>query len=125
MRLIDADALKDKLLNAIECGHRVDMPTSELEAVLNDVKTAPSIDIVHCRECICWRADKWFCTMWKVGTPDDGFCYMGKTENSSEKPNNLSDIPTGSADTQTYITEDRDTRILDAWQVKHMQGGKE
>ncbi len=34
--------------------------------------------------------------------------------NSSEKPNN-------SNDTQTYITEDRDTRILDAWQVKQMQ----
>jgi hypothetical protein len=48
-----------------------------------------------------------------------------KTENSSEKPNNLSEFPTGSADTQTYITEDRDTRILDAWQVKQMQGGKE
>ena len=47
-----------------------------------------------------------------------------KTENSSEKPNK-SDIPTGSADTQTYITEDRDTRILDAWQVKQMQDGKE
>ena len=48
-----------------------------------------------------------------------------ETENSSEKPNNLSEIPTGSADTQTYITEDRDTQILDAWQVKQMQGGKE
>ena len=43
-------------------------------------------ELIRCRECICWRADKWFCTMWKVGTPDDGFCYMG----------NLSDIPTGS-----------------------------
>ena len=50
-----------------------------------------------------------------------------KTENSSEKPNNskVSEKPTGSADTQTYITEDRDTRILDAWQVKQMQDGKE
>ena len=37
----------------------------------------------------------------------------------SEKPNKFS------ADVQTYITEDRDTRILDAWQVKQMQGGKE
>ena len=44
-----------------------------------------------------------------------------KTENSSEKPNDLSEFPTGSADTQTYITEDRDTQILDAWQVKQMQ----
>ena len=50
-----------------------------------------------------------------------------ETESSSEKPNNskVSEKPTGSADTQTYITEDRDTQILDAWQVKQMQGGKE
>ena len=34
-----------------------------------------------------------------------------KTENSSEKPNNC--------EPQTYITEDRDTQILDAWQVHH------
>ena len=50
--------------------------------------------------------------------------YFKDEPNSSEKPNK-SDIPTGSADTQTYITEDRDTRILDAWQVKQMQDGKE
>lgn len=37
----------------------------------------------------------------------------------------IEEIPTGSTDTQTYITEDRDTRILDAWQVKQMQSGKE
>ena len=37
-------------------------------------------ELIRCRECICWRADKWFCTMWKVGTPDDGFCYMGKMD---------------------------------------------
>ena len=51
--------------------------------------------------------------------------YFESEPNSLEKPNNLSEFPTGSADTQTYITEDRDTQILDAWQVKQMQGGKE
>ena len=54
--------------------------------------------------------------VWKVGSV---------IVNDSEKPNNLSEFPTGSADTQTYITEDRDTQILDAWQVKHAQSGKE
>ena len=38
--------------------------------------------------------------------------------NSSEKPNNLSEIPTDSADAQTYITEDR-TQMLDRWQTYH------
>ena len=53
-RYIDADALIDKLMNAIECGRRVDMPTQELEAVLSDVRNAPSIDIVRCQDCKHW-----------------------------------------------------------------------
>ena len=45
MRIIDADMLIEKLRNAIECGHRNDMPTNELEAVLSDVEsTAFNID---------------------------------------------------------------------------------
>ena len=43
-RLIDADALILKLKNAIEVGHRVDMPTNELEAVLDDVESMPTIE---------------------------------------------------------------------------------
>ena len=44
MRLIDADALILKLKDAIEVGHRVDMPTNELEAVLDDVESMPTIE---------------------------------------------------------------------------------
>ena len=64
-----------------------------------------------------------------------------KTENSSEKPNNCETCKYGEdkhryahicnergvginnyepkTEPQTYITEDRDTQILDAWQVNH------
>lgn len=91
MRLIDAEALID----AIECGKRVDMPTRELEAVLNDVKATPSIDIVRCVECRYKGME--ICAMYKltkagVLKPYD-FCSYGSR---SEKPNNLSEIPTGS-----------------------------
>lgn len=57
----------------------------------------------------CANSDKW-CEFANL----QGFCTLTACCNCSEKLNN-------SKDTQTYITEDRDTRILDAWQVKQMQ----
>lgn len=82
MRLIDADALIDKLRSAIECGKRVDMPTGELEAVLNDVSNAPSIDIVRC--CICKHCKdtkgNWYgrCDHYGHGVNADDFCSYGE-----------------------------------------------
>lgn len=79
-RWIDADRLTRKLIGAIRLGEMVDVPTGELKAVLNDVLSAPSIDIVQCKDCryrdpedkkcdcghdIMWqlpRADEWFCS---------------------------------------------------------------
>lgn len=43
MRLIDADRLANKINTAISIGKITDMPTGELEAVLNDVQNAPTI----------------------------------------------------------------------------------
>lgn len=43
-RLIDADALTKKLLDAIEVGKKNDMPTYELEAVLDDVEHMPTVE---------------------------------------------------------------------------------
>ena len=96
-RYIDADALVDKLLNAIECGKRVDMPTSELEAVLNDVKTTSSIDIVRCSECrfsvsaiTAWsnsgenNSVERLCKVNSHNVNDNDFCSYGQTERSSE-----------------------------------------
>ena len=49
------------------------------------IEEAPSIDIVRCKECIHWKADKFFCKMFHVGTPEDGYCYMAKTEQTEYK----------------------------------------
>lgn len=43
-RLIDADALIHKLKTAIELGQKVDESVSELEAVLDDVESMPTIE---------------------------------------------------------------------------------
>ena len=83
MRLIDADVLIDKLMNAIECGRRVDMPTQELEAVLSDVRNAPSIDIVFCKECKHWwnKYGDSACMLHSDFTVDaDDFCSYGERE---------------------------------------------
>ena len=44
-RLIDANALIHKLKTAIELGQKVDESVSELEAVLDDVESMPTIEI--------------------------------------------------------------------------------
>lgn len=63
-RLIDADALIHKLKTAIELGKKVDESTTELEAVLNDVETMPTIDAVPVRHgewIYCVSSERWEC----------------------------------------------------------------
>lgn len=90
-RWIDADRLARKLDDAIWVGEKVDMPTGELEAVLNDVLSAPSIDIVFCKECKhrekypCDEIEFYECSHLrlygtKVGVEDDWFCADGERE---------------------------------------------
>lgn len=61
-RWIDADRLTRKLNDAIWLGEMVDRPTGELEAVLDDVLSAPTIDIVRCGECKWWWKEWETCT---------------------------------------------------------------
>ena len=42
----------------------------------------PIVEIIRCEKCIHWQADKYFCNQFTVGTPEDGYCYMGQTERS-------------------------------------------
>ena len=79
-RYIDADALKDKLMNAIECGRRVDIPTQELEAMLSDVRNEPSIDIVRCKECKYYEAKEDWCYWRDEAITADDFCSYGERE---------------------------------------------
>lgn len=53
-KLIYADELIHKLLTAIECGKRNDMPVHELKAVLSDVrrmKAVDAVEVVRCKNC--------------------------------------------------------------------------
>ena len=47
--------------------------------------------LVRCRVCAHWDPPRYFCKQFMVGTPWDGFCYMGEMSEiptGSEKPNN-------------------------------------
>ena len=52
------------------------------QAIVDEIIGIEGIDIVWCPECIHWQKDKSFCKQFTVGTPEDGYCYMGKTERS-------------------------------------------
>ena len=82
MRLIDADALKKDLSeNYVFYGFR---------QLLNDfyeaLDSAPTIEIIRCRECKWWDKDVEFCTRVSMCMKADDFCSYG-VRNSSEKPN--------------------------------------
>lgn len=82
-RLIDADELTNKLLTAIDCGKRNDMPTAELEAVLADTQTIQTVDaveVVRCRDCKHSRPDKYgmWCRTHCRPTKENDFCSRGE-----------------------------------------------
>lgn len=95
-KLIYADELIHKLLTAIECGKRNDMPVHELEAVLADVrrmKAVDAVEVVRCKDCKHYELDSWanvngiplivahhICKRWGEGckTDENGFCFMGE-----------------------------------------------
>lgn len=79
-RWIDADRLTRNLIGAIRLGEMVDVPTGELEAVLNDVLSAPSIDIVRCGECAKRKKNKFCLEHMRSERDDNGFCSYGERE---------------------------------------------
>lgn len=58
--------------------HDVTLANGALHGCIDklDIHEAPSIDIVHCRECI-YRNNRKKCPM-RVFTGDNGFCSCGK-----------------------------------------------
>ena len=81
-RLIDADALIHKLKTAIELGQKVDESVSELEAVLDDVESMPTIEIepqwIPCSDAEPVRHGKW------IFNPSDAFEAMFAKPKCSE-----------------------------------------
>lgn len=84
-----------------------------VEELTNYIFEYPDDDYMT-MECLCRKLVKY-----DLIDKEDGYYLVAngikadrKTENSSEKPNNCEDEP------QLYITENRDTQILDAWQTR-------
>lgn len=79
MRLIDADVLKENMR-----GEFID--SVEERIAIREIDSAPSIDIVRCRECR-WQSvitDEeegtlyYMCGVWAMPTDEDVFCSHGK-----------------------------------------------
>ena len=69
-RYIDADALKEKI------GNTAFLKLDDTEVVEQFIDTAPSIDIVRCKECT-ERDDDWCMYFGNIINPDD-FCSYGE-----------------------------------------------
>lgn len=80
MRLIDADALIDRL-DTDEYGMRLPKAVAGLTKVLID--DAPSIDIVRCKDCKYWVSDGGAlmkCDIHKDPTVPDHYCSYGEED---------------------------------------------
>jgi len=75
-RYIDADAIKDLLMEYIGLTNGFDRAFSE----------APSIDIVHCRECIHYGRDSerntYGCNLHSIGMTPSDYCSYGERKES-------------------------------------------
>lgn len=105
-RLIDADALLEKIKDWIEyCSGHTDIVHGIMhdvyESVVDDIKDAPTIDavpVVRCKDCVLRGDDKCPMMWWEEivtdddgwseynytphdRTTDDGFCHMGRRAN--------------------------------------------
>ena len=52
-------------------------------AILANIEDAPSIDIVHCRECKRWECARWqygICAVWGHRVREDFYCGFGERE---------------------------------------------
>ena len=96
MRLIDADELKDRKLQAYnDALPEFDMPWKKKVAhavtlsFMADVDDAPTVDavpVVRCRECGAFRPLKEGGICWNTGyyVPEDGFCHDGERKGGDE-----------------------------------------
>jgi len=107
-RYIDADALAKEIKQDI-----ADAGLTE-RFVFYRINEAPSIDLVLCKECKKRKKNKFCLEHKRYEKNDNGFCSYGERLQSLRYASVTADTP----QTGCYITEDRDTQVLDAWQVK-------
>ncbi len=77
MRLIDADALKEKYTMVIKSysGGIMERPAVLLETI-DKAPTIDAVSVVRCKECIYWKNT--LCQAWHRVIPKDGYCSIGE-----------------------------------------------
>ena len=77
MRLIDADALKDVLIDTFADDGLVEIGAYwQHQAVMEIIDDAPTIDLVRCEECVFQRLG--FCRFWQEDITESDYCSYGE-----------------------------------------------
>ena len=85
MRLIDADALSEKL-----CETTIFIKDGEVfQRMINDAPTIDAVPVVRCKDCKhrrenCGMGDHRWCDVLKMTTRADDFCSYGKRREDGE-----------------------------------------
>lgn len=82
-RYIDADALIESIKNTADLGGWIGEALYQIKQVaIKYIDSAPSIDIVFCKECKYYKQSEAFCEngngLWQAG--DECFCNYGERE---------------------------------------------
>lgn len=86
MRLIDADNLRDRIINVCDAGGWLEPVTSAIREYfckqIDAQETASGVEIVQCKECVYYDKNEWWCrgTEYIVDRKPDEFCNRGKKE---------------------------------------------
>lgn len=89
---------RNELKNKLPSGYMISNMLGEVRNILRIIETAPTVEIVHCRDCVHWNTMGSPCPMCHDETYDDdgrvdyytvdqtpydgsGFCHMGEKYN--------------------------------------------
>lgn len=87
-RLIDANALDEKL-DTLMIRYKAlgrDLVVEDYNFVRTVLLTAPTVDaveVIRCRDCICWQPEFGVCGRYCTSKPGNGYCDMGKRRNDA------------------------------------------
>ena len=82
-RYADVNALMQSIKHRLGIASLDNLLESE-KAIVKEIGSAPSIDIVHCGECKYWHSNTQFCAKWSHGgfisqrTLPNDFCSCGE-----------------------------------------------
>ena len=84
-RYIDADALIESIKNTADLGGWIGEALYQIKQVaIKYIDSAPSIDIVRCKECKYYEAKEDWCYWRDEAITADDFCSYGERENDAD-----------------------------------------